>query len=297
MSEQHHQSDKDPVSGVNTTGHEWDGLKELNNPAPRWWLIVFLITVVWAIGYWVVYPAWPTLSGHTQGLWAWTQFKQLDEQRQEIAARQNTIAPRFDDASLEDIVKDPELQAFARAGGAVAFRNYCAACHGSGGAGGPGYPNLNDDSWIWGGKLDQIYATIAHSIRAHDDPETRQSEMMAFGKDGLLSAQDIGTVADYVLSLSGKNETPLPDAAKTKGAEIFAANCAACHGEAGQGNIDLGAPALNDALWLYADTREAIVAQINKPKHGVMPAWGKRLDERTLKQLTIYVHTLGGGQE
>lgn len=288
------EKEKDELSGVETTGHEWDGLKELNNPAPRWWLWVFFVTVIWSIGYWVVYPAWPTLSGEgtrggTPGTAGWTEYKKLAEEQAEITARRGTFAEQVKSHSLEEIQKDPQLYAFAVAGGKAAFKENCAACHGTGAQGGKGYPNLNDDDWLWGGSLNDIYHTIKVGVRApHTD--TRTSQMPAFGRDGILKQQQVSAVADYVLGLaSGQGGS-------AEGAAIFKQNCAACHGETGHGNRQMGAPNLADAIWLYGSKKADIVAQANNPRHGVMPTWESRLPDETIKQLAVYVHSLGGGE-
>lgn len=285
----------DSHSGVETTGHEWDGIKELNNPAPRWWLWVFFITCIWSFGYWVVYPAWPTLSGEgerggTKGKWEWTSYKKLGEDQAEITARRGKFVEMLKEKTIAEIQADPELYSFAVAGGKTMFKENCAACHGTGAQGGNGYPNLNDDDWIWGGTLEDIYTTIQHGIRAADDA-TRMSQMPAFGKDGALSKQQIADVTDYVLSLSGKGT------ASEAGATVFAENCAACHGEKGEGMREMGAPNLADALWLYGGEKSSIIAQIHNPRQGVMPNWSERLPDETIKQLAIYVHALGGGEE
>jgi cytochrome c oxidase cbb3-type subunit 3 len=200
---------------------------------------------------------------------------------------------RIASTDLETINADADLQAFAVAGGKSAFAVNCSQCHGSGAAGSAGYPNLNDDDWIWGGDLDSIYTTIAHGIRHDTDEDTRLSEMPAFGADELLEREQISDVADYVLSLSGLDHDA---AAAERGAEIFADNCAACHGDAGEGIRDLGGPALADAIWLYGGDKASIIAQATRPKHGVMPAWSTKLDDVTIKQLAVFVHALGGGE-
>lgn len=279
--------DIDKHSGVETTGHEWDGIKELNLPAPRWWLIVFAICCIWAVGYWVVYPAWPTLLGNTKGMKGWTSHKKLAEEQAEILERRGEFAAKIKTHSLEEIQKDPELYAFAIAGGKTMFKENCAACHGTGAAGGRGYPNLNDDDWLWGGDLQSIYNTLKVGIRSTHD-ETRISQMPAFG--GILKKEEIEQVADYVLSLSGG--AVISEA----GATTFKQNCASCHGETGQGGREFGAPNLADAIWLYGNDKVSIVHQITNPRHGVMPTWATRLPDETIKQLTIYVHSLGGGE-
>ncbi len=281
----------DKVSGVETTGHEWDGLKELNNPLPRWWVWVWLVTIIWSIWYWVLYPAWPVPGGATEGTKGYTQFKELAESQKEILARQQQYLDRFDGASFKEIMNDKELYAFAMAGGASAFKDNCATCHGSGAQGSKGYPNLNDDDWLWGGKLSDIYYTIKHGIRSSSD-ETHSSNMPAFGKDGLLDREEIDAVVGYVLTLSGaehKNNYSM-------GQEIFAQNCAACHGDKGQGGQEFGAPNLSDKIWLYGGKREDIFYSVYNARAGIMPTWKDRLDENTIKELAVYVHQLGGGE-
>jgi len=289
-----HNVEKDDISGVETTGHDWDGIKELNNPAPRWWLMVFYVSIAFAIGYWVFYPAWPTLSGDnerggTKGTLGWTEYKQLKDSQAEIVARRAQYLGRFEKASFKEIENDEGLRDFAVAGGKAAFKDNCATCHGTGGAGGNGYPNLNDDDWLWGGKIEDIYQTIRFGIRSGDD-EARLSEMPAFGE--MLSQKQISDVADFVLS-KGKPTTP----AETDGQQVFADNCAACHGPEGKGGREVGAPDLVDAIWLYGGTKADIMSQVTKPRHGVMPAWEHRLDRNTIRELAVYVHSLGGGEE
>lgn len=277
------EKEKDKLSGVETTGHEWDGLKELNNPAPRWWLWVFLICTVWAIGYWIVYPAWPTLGGNTKGIKNETQYDRLEKAQAEIAKRKEKYTIRFSKSSVEQILADAELNQFAVAGGSVIFKENCAACHGTGANGGGIYPNLIDDDWIWGGNIQDIYHTIKVGIRSNH-AETRTNMMPAF--DGVLPPEQIKKVAKYIESF---------DSANAEAAQIFADNCASCHGASGEGMREMGAPKLNDAIWLYG--KENIESQIKNPRHGVMPAWDERLNDDTIKALAVYVHSLGGGEK
>ncbi len=285
--------DVDQITGVETTGHSWDGIKELNNPLPRWWLWTFYATIVFALVYTILYPAWPLVNSATSGLLGWSSRGELVEETAAANAARAGQLEKIAALSVEEINADPELRTIAIAGGRAAFKVNCVQCHGSGAEGGPGYPNLNDDAWLWGGSLDAIHTTLEHGIRYASDDDTRISEMPAFGRDGILDREQIGDVAEYVLSLAGNADDTT---AAEKGQTVFADNCAACHGEAGEGMKEIGAPALNDAIWLYGGTKADIVRQVTAPRHGVMPAWGQRLGETTVKELTVYVHSLGGGE-
>jgi cytochrome c oxidase cbb3-type subunit 3 len=284
--------EKDAVSGQDTTGHEWDGIKELNTPLPRWWLHVLYATIVFSVVYMVLYPAIPWLSGHTEGLLGHTDRKALEKSMTDLRARRAAYIDEIAKAPLDEIRARPELFKFAAAGGKSAFADNCAPCHAGGGAGRPGFPSLADDIWLWGGKLGDIEKTIRHGVRWDKDEDTRVSEMPRFGADQILAADQIEMLTTYVLSLSG-GATGETD---TAAAALYTENCASCHGPAGQGNRELGAPRLADAVWLYGGSREAVMRQIATPKHGVMPAWRGRLDDATIKMLTLYVHALGGGE-
>jgi cytochrome c oxidase cbb3-type subunit 3 len=286
--------EKDEITGTNTTGHEWDGIKELNTPLPKWWLYTFYGCVVWALGYSIAYPAWPMLTSATPGLLGYTSRGELVESLNVAKEGQKAQLDKIAAASVEDILKDPEMLAFASAGGAAAFKVNCVQCHGAGAAGSAGYPNLNDDDWIWGGTADHIYTTLKHGIRYTVSADTRDSQMPAFGADGILQPEEITNVANYVVTLGGGEA----DAAKAQaGIQPFIDNCAACHGEDGKGNADMGAPNLTDKIWLYGGSVEQVAQQVTKPRHGVMPGWSTRLDDTTIKQLAVYVHSLGGGQK
>jgi cytochrome c oxidase cbb3-type subunit III len=282
--------EKDAVTGQETTGHEWDGIKELNTPLPKWWLYVLYATIAWSVVWWLLFPSWPWGTGYFGGLIGANQ--RLEHEARMATAREAQAAhlDQIAAADLAEISRDPELLSFALAGGQAAFADNCAPCHGLGGAGQGNYPTLADDVWLWGGTLDDIHTTILHGIRS-DDEQTRFNEMPAFGD--ILSREEIEAVAEKVLSLSNRSEDPELAA---QGSAIFADQCAVCHGEAGEGLPELGGPRLNGQIWLYGGDRAAIVAQIAQPKHGVMPAWSGRLDPQTMKILAIYVHSLGGGQ-
>lgn len=283
----------DDATGKATTGHEWDGIKELNTPLPRWWLFTFYGTIIWAIAYTVAYPAWPLINSATAGLLGYSSRAEVEKDIAAAKTEQAQWLQKIESSSLDQILADPETLQFARAGGAAAFKVNCVQCHGSGAAGSKGYPNLNDDDWLWGGSVDQIHATISNGIRFTHDPDTRVSEMPAFGA-GMLDAGQIDSVANFVLKLSGQEHD---EAAALKGEPIFRDNCVSCHGNAGEGNRETGGPRLTDAIWLYGNDKAAITAQIIRPRHGIMPAWRQRLDDATIKELAIFVYSLGGGEK
>ena len=281
----------DEATGVETVGHSWDGIEELNNPLPRWWLWTFYACIAFAIGYVIVYPAIPMASKATEGMWGWTSRGQLaEEMKAEDARRAGTLAA-LAATPIEQLASKPDLMRAAIEGGRAAFRVNCVQCHGSGAAGSKGYPNLRDDDWLWGGTIKDIETTLTNGIRQPGNDATRQSLMPNFGKDGILPPADVAAVADHVLSLTGKSR---PNA---RGAELFAANCAVCHGAEAKGGRQVGAPNLADAIWLYGGKREQVVGSITQAHAGVMPAWGGKLDPVTIKMLAAYVHSLGGGED
>jgi len=281
----------DDVSGVETTGHEWDGITELDNPMPRWWLWSYYISVIWAIGYWIAMPAWPLVSDYTRGLLGYSQRAQLSDEIAAVKAGQADLLARTAKASLAEIKSDPELLEYALAGGRSAFSVNCSQCHGSGASGSDGYPNLNDDDWLWGGTLEAIHTTIQYGIRSdHDD--SRTNDMPAFGTDEILNPQQVDAVSDYILALSGADGV----ADSLPGKAIFVENCVDCHGPKGIGNQELGAPNLRDHIWLYQGGKAMTVDIITNSRAGMMPDWADRLDQVTVKQLAVYVHSLGGGE-
>lgn len=290
---EHDKPQVDEVTGVETTGHEWDGLQELNNPLPRWWLYIFYATCIWAFGYWIAMPAWPLVSDYTTGVLGASQREQaLTDLETAIEAR-NEIGKGLAEASLEEIRSTAGLLEFAMASGRAAFGDNCAPCHGSGATGAPGYPNLQDDEWLWGGSLEAIHLSIAHGIRSDDD-DARIGDMPSFGRDEILDRDQITQVANFVHTMSGGTAAEGVDL--EAGKTVYEENCAACHADDGTGNVDLGAPNLTDAVWLYGGSVEKIAAQVSHARNGVMPAWRERLDPVTVKSLAVYVHALGGGE-
>jgi cytochrome c oxidase cbb3-type subunit III len=283
---------RDPISGQTTTGHEWDGIRELNTPLPRWWLTLFYLTIAFSLIYWILFPAWPLPAGFTPGLLGYTNRSRVAD---DLAAAQATRAQQaagLQTASLAEIAADPKLLELALAEGRAAFGDNCAPCHGSGGQGQYGYPNLTAGRWLWGGTLTQIDTTITHGIRA-DDPDTHMSAMPAFGKDGILKADQIREVVNYVRTLA--KLAPEPDVDIAAGKKLFADNCAACHGDDAKGNIEVGAPNLTTRIWLYGDDIKDLTTTVAYARNSTMPAWGRRLGPVTIKALTLYVHSLGGG--
>jgi len=285
----------DDVTGTKTTGHEWDGITELDSPLPRWWLYIFYGTIALSVLAWVWYPSWPVWLGewtHTEGLGGTTTREDVTAKLQAAAAEREPLLERVREMDPAAIRRDPELLRFSVAGGESAFGDNCAPCHGAGAQGFPGYPSLVDDAWLWGGTLEAIQTTLMHGIRWEADPQTRFSQMPAFLANEMLSEDQVEDVVQYVLSLDDRSERP---EAAERGAEVFGIYCAACHSPDGTGNHQMGAPDLTDGIWLYGGDEETLYETVANGRGGVMPAWSGRLDEATIKQLTLYVHSLGGG--
>ncbi|MEO1242589.1 MAG: cytochrome-c oxidase, cbb3-type subunit III [Pseudomonadota bacterium] len=287
------EKDIDEHTGIETTGHSWDGIKELNNPLPRWWVILFWVSIVWSVFYWVLMPSWPGITGHLKGVRNHSERENvevamaaLDEQRSEQMQRVLAV----DDIS--EIENDPDLLQYAMVAGESIFGDNCATCHGGGGQGFVGYPNLVDDDWIWGGGFDAIQQTLHYGIRS-THPQTRYNLMQAYGRDGLLSGDQIDDLVEYVISLSGGEAD---SAAVERAAPVFAQQCTICHGADGRGDQAQGAPNLADAIWLYGGDRVSLQQTLYEGRGGVMPAWTDRLTDEQIKALAIYVHSLGGGE-
>ena len=284
----------DEATGTHTVGHEWDGIEELDTPLPRWWLLTFYACIVFSIGYVVVYPAIPLVHGATQGVWGWTSRGELSAEVRAEQAKHATINAALSASPLDAIEGNANLRHQAIEGGKAAFRIHCTTCHGAGAAGGKGYPNLNDDDWLWGGDVDAIHATISHGVRQSGDTASRMSQMPAFGRDGILKPAEVQDVVSFVRAISHQDAS---DSASARGAALFAANCAVCHGADGKGNRTLGAPNLTDPIWLYGGDRASLTETVTNAHYGQMPNWGAQLDPVTLKMLAVYVHSLGGGEK
>lgn len=284
--------EKDTFTGRDTTGHEWDGLKELNTPLPKWWLYVLGATVVWAVVLLILYPSVPYGFGYTKGLLGYSPRKEVDAEVKALVAERAAFMDKIAALPVEKVNADPQLQAMAERAGRIAFANNCQPCHGAGGGGRPGFPNLATDVWRWGGTLPQIERTITYGVRS-GDPDAHVSQMPRFGADGIIKPEQIKQVADYVVTLFGQQA---PAASAAAGKRVFAENCAVCHGQNAEGNTAMGAPPLRTHVHLFASDEDEVVAQVTDPRMGVMPAWHTRLDTATIRSLAIYVHSLGGGQ-
>ncbi len=289
-----------PGHDYETTGHTWDGIEEYNKPLPKWWLYIFYACIVWGVGYTIAYPAWPGIKSATAGVIGFSTRGNLADDLAEHEAKLAPINARLVEAELTAISEDDELLNYAQNAGAAVFRSWCAQCHGSGAAGSSqagwaaGYPNLLDDDWLWGGTIEDIHTTISVGIRQESDEDwLRQSEMPAFGRDELLSEEEIAQVANFVMSLSG---TPQDAALAEAGAEVYEYNCASCHGEQGGGDTFQGAPNLADAIWLYGGDYDTVYQTVYNARYGQMPAWNERLSEAEIRAVATYVHSLGGGE-
>jgi cytochrome c oxidase cbb3-type subunit 3 len=275
-----------------TTGHEWDGIQEYNNPLPRWWLWTFYACIVWGLWYVIAYPAWPLINEATAGYKGWSTRANVAEEIAEAEAANAEINARLASAELTAIADDAELQGYATSAGAAVYKTWCAQCHGSGAAGAKGYPNLQDDAWLWGGTIEDIHYTVAHGIRNEEDADARYSEMPAFGD--LLEPAQIEEVVNYVMSLSGE---PQDASLVAAGETVYMDNCAACHGEQAQGDIYQGAPNLSDAIWLYGGDYDTVKYTVVNSRYGVMPPMGGAdLSEAEIRAVALYVHQLGGGE-
>ncbi|WP_101067602.1 cytochrome-c oxidase, cbb3-type subunit III [Roseovarius salinarum] len=289
MAKQPKQQKQEP----STTGHEWDGIQEYNNPLPRWWVWIFYATIVWGIWYTIAYPAWPMIEEATSGYKGWSTRANVAQEIKAAEEANAEINAKLVNAELSKIPQDPELMAYSRSAGEAVFETWCAQCHGSGAAGFKGYPNLLDNAWLWGGTLEDIHYTISHGIRNEDDADARFSEMPAFGE--ILPEDQIEQVVNYVMSMSPAYE-PKDASLVEAGAEVYDINCAACHGPEGKGMESMGAPNLTDAIWLYGGDYAAVKDTVMNSRYGVMPPWQDRLEEYEIRAVATYVHQLGGGQ-
>ena len=255
------------MAGDNTTGHVWDeDLRELNNPLPRWWMWLFILTIVFAVGYLVLYPGF----GSAPGAYGWTAVGQLKQERATALALSAPLYAGFAAKPVSELARDPQAMAV----GERLFANNCAACHGSDARGSKGFPNLIDHDWLWGGTPERINETITAG---------RQGVMPPMAA-AVGTPDDVHNVANYVLSLSGGPNNLQAQLGRSK----FAV-CAGCHGANGKGNTALGAPNLTDDVWLHGRGAAAIVTMVTNGKTNVMSAHGDRLAPEQIHVLTAYV--------
>ena len=286
----------DPVTGRTTTGHEWNGIEELDTPVPRVALFFLAATALFALGYWVLMPAWPLGVTYTKGLLGYDQREAVTRQVEEAAASRAGWAERVMALDYTQVRADPALMTVVAETGHALFGDNCAVCHGMDGRGGAGFPDLTAGAWLWGGEPETIHETIRVGINSGHE-ETRMAQMMAFGRDGVLERDHVRAVAAYVRSLSGQELTAAEEARLGAGAEIFTDNCASCHGDDGTGVAELGAPDLTDDVWIYGGDAASVQSSIHGGRQGHMPHWEGRLKPLDLKVLTLYVGTLGNGDQ
>jgi len=282
------QPDRDNYTGYLTTGHEWGGLKELNTPVPRALYFFLTLAFLFSVGYWVLMPAWPLGVTYTKGLLGIDQRDVITASLQEAALERSVWTKKIETEGFAAVQADPRLMTIVRETGGALFGNNCAVCHGVDAKGGPGFPNLTTNSWLWGGKPEDVFNTIRVGINsAH--PQTHVSQMPAFGRDQMLPREDVLKVASYVYSLSNPNSKDVDPAKVEAGKAIFAANCVACHGDNAKGNMEVGAPNLTDRFWIYGGTFETIDTTIWGGRQGHMPSWENRLSQLDRKILTLYL--------
>jgi cytochrome c oxidase cbb3-type subunit 3 len=280
--------ERDPFTGHLTTGHEWNGIKELNTRVPRAVYFFLIVTFLFSVGYWLLMPAWPIGTSYTKGLLGIDQRNVVADSLKHAALDRATWTERIEKADYATIQQDAGLMADVRGTGHTLFGDNCAACHGLDAKGGKGFPNLTTAAWLWGGTPDAIAETIRVGINA-THPETRVAQMLAFGRDGMLQRADIDNLVAFVRSLS--NPVPNEVAAKQveTGKALFATNCASCHGDNAKGSTDLGAPDLTDANWIYGGDVQSIHTSIWGGRQGHMPSWEARLSDLDRKILTLYL--------
>ena len=288
--------ERDPVTGRDTTGHEWNGIKELDTPIPRGVLMFLIVTHVWAIFWWFMVPAWPLGVTYTKGLLGIDQQTTVEARVIDGQQQRSGWTTRLESEPYDTILADEALMRTVRDTGRQLFGDNCAACHGRDGRGRANYPDLTDDDWLWGGGPELIEQTMRVGINtAH--PESRVSQMPAFGRDEMLDREQVRSVAAYVYSLTHPDySTPENLDRINAGREVFVTTCAACHGENAQGDKEIGAPNLSDPYWVYGGDLDTIIASVHGGRQGHMPTWDERLTTAEMRTLAVYVHDLGTEQ-
>ena len=261
---------KMPKGKVETTGHEWDGLEEYNNPLPKWWMYLFWITVIFSLAYVILYPG----LGNNKGLLDWSSTGQWQKEVNKADEQYGPLFAKYAQTPIVDLAQDPQAVEV----GKRLYLTYCYQCHGSDARGAKGFPNLTDNDWLYGGSPEVILQTITNGRNGMMPPHAH------------LGAESIKDLANYVRSLSGLANDSL---AAAKGKELFASSgCAGCHGADGKGMQAVGAPNLTDNVWLYGSSEKTITETIVNGRQNMMPAFADRLDEGKLKLLSAYVYSL-----
>lgn len=287
--------ERDPHTGYLTTGHEWNGITELNRPVPRLVWIVLAITVLYSVVTWVLVPAWPLGTTYTPGVLGIDQRTSVAESLERAAQARSGWASRIEAEDHAAILADAELMHVVRNTAPTLFADNCALCHGAGGRGGPGYPSLVDGTWLWGGSPEEVAQTIRVGINS-SHPDTRFSEMPAFGRDAMLPRPAIQDVTAFVRALANPALAATADPAQlARGREVFDANCGACHGPDGRGIAGTGAADLTTGNWIYGGDLESVFASIFHGRQGHMPHWEGRLSPLEQKLLTLHVLDLAEG--
>jgi cytochrome c oxidase cbb3-type subunit 3 len=289
--------ERDPHTGYLTTGHDWNGIKELNTPVPRPVWFFLITTALFALGYWILMPAWPTGVSYTKGLLGIDQRNIVAASLKDAALERSVWTKRVESESYAQIQADPQLMTAVRQTGHTLFADNCAVCHGAKATGGKGFPNLTTDSWLRGGTPEQIFETIRVGINsAHAD--SHMGEMPAFGRDKILPRADIEKVARYVQALSDPAaRQKLSDEEFEAGRKIFASGCAACHSDDAKGKIESGAPNLTDPYWIYGGSLAAIYDTLWDGRKGHMPTWEGRLSPLDRKILALYLVDVRGKKQ
>ncbi len=285
--------ERDPHTGHMTTGHEWNGIKELNTPVPKPVWFFLSATVLFSIIYWLLLPAWPVGVTYTRGFLGIDERKILAENLAQAAEHRLEWSAKLEPASYAEVQANGKLLQIVRQSGHTLFNDNCSACHGTNAKGGKGFPNLTDNAWLWGADTASFMETLRVGINSLH-PDTRVAQMPSFGRDEMLDRKKIQTVTTYVQSLSDP-ALAVGEMAQTTaaGSKVFAEDCASCHGENGEGNIELGAPDLTDNFWINGGDRQSIYSTIWNGRQGHMPAWDRRLTELDRKILALYVLDLG----
>ncbi|WP_320178970.1 cytochrome-c oxidase, cbb3-type subunit III [Roseovarius pacificus] len=274
----------DPVTGYDTTGHDWGGITELNTAFPKIVISALALTFLYSVVAWILLPAWPTGRDYTRGLLRLDQEEQALRGFRDLSDGRQGWVSRFQGGEFDALQADEILMAKAMPAAERLFADNCAACHGTNGQGGPGFPVLSDDSWLWSDKPEDIMSIIQHGINA-EDPDTRYAEMPAFD---WMERPDRIALAELVADLP----TGSADFGSSVGT-LFTENCSSCHGETGAGGLEIGAPSLTDEAAIYGQDPETVMQTLRRGRRGVMPTWSDRLSDAEINLLAVYVAQLG----